>query len=156
MANFKSNFITGVQPTPRPSASEDITVRCRVQVPATLAINDVLEFLELPEGCVPVGFVLDSTDIDSAAAIVMSAGILNVGRTAISSDAADGAAAWLTGSTIGQTGTPVATPTVPAMFRVTPTQTKRCVGALITTGAGTPVAGVVTGTLTYRPSRYGN
>jgi len=156
MPNFRSNFVTGVNPTPRPAGTEDITVRCRVATPATLALNDVIEFLELPEGCVPVDFVLDSTDIDSATAIVMSVGILNAGRTAISTAAEDGGAAWITGSTIGQAGTAVATPTVPAMWRVTPTQTKRCVGALITTAAGTPAAGTITGTLTYRPSRYGN
>jgi hypothetical protein len=156
MPNFRSVYMTGAQPVPKPSGGEDVTVRCRVPVPASLALNDNLEFIELPSDCVPVMAVLDSTDIDNATAIVMSAGMLTADRQNISTAPADGGAAWLTGSTIGQAGAAVSQPTVPAMWRVTPTPTPRTVGARITTAAGTPVAGTVTLTLTYRAARYGH
>jgi len=154
MPNFRSAFMSGTTPVPVPSGPENITIEAPVATPGSLALNDVLEFFDLPAGALPVDFVLDSTDIDSGTAIVMSVGFLNAGKTAILVDAPSGGAAWLTGATIGQAGG-IVRPTVPAMFRVTPTAAARTIGVLITTAAGTPAAGTVTLSMVYRASRYG-
>lgn len=158
MANHKSDYAKGARPMPVAQGPEVVSVRMEVDLPANHALNDIVEFGELPEDHVPSDFVLDSADLDAngAPAIVLSAGLLNAGKTDISVDAADGGAAWLTGSNIGQTGASVARPTVRAMWTTQPkSATKRMLGAKITTAAATPQAGKLAMTIFYRASTYG-
>lgn len=157
MANHKSDYAKGVRPMPVPSGAEVVSVRMQVPVPATHAVNDILEFGELPEDCVPVDAVLDASDIDTngAPAVVLAAGLLNAGKTDISADAADGGAAWISGSNIGQAGG-MARPTTRPLWLVQPkAATRRMVGGKITTGAATAAAGTVSMTLQYRAAHYG-
>ena len=157
MANHQSDYAKRIRPMPVPSGAEVVSVRAVIAVPATHAINDILEFGELPEDCVPVDFVLDAADLDSngAPAIVLAAGLLNAGKTDLSAGADDGGASWLTASAIGQAGG-IARPTVRAMWLTNPlSATRRMLGAKITTGAATVQAGEVGFTISYRAAHYG-
>jgi hypothetical protein len=125
-----------------------------VALPATHALNDIIEFGELPEDHVPVDFVLDSAAL-AASALVLAAGLLNAGKTDLSAGADDGGASWLTGSTIGVAGG-MARPTVRAMWLTNPLPaTKRMLGAKITTGGVTPAAGDLALTISYRAAHFG-
>lgn len=157
MANHQSDYAKGIRQMPVAKGSEIVSVRMQVSLPATHADEDVIEFGHLPEDHVPVDFVLDSADIDTnvTPTIVLDAGLLNAGKTAISTDADDGGAAWLTGSTIGQAGG-MARPTVRALWLTVPkATTKRMLGAQIKTVAATPAAGVVAMTIMYRAAHHG-
>jgi hypothetical protein len=155
--NHQSDYAKRMRPMPVANGAEVVSVRMAVALPATHALNDIIEFGELPEDHVPVDFVLDSGDLDSngAPAIALAAGLLNAGKTDISADADDGGAAWLTGSTIGQAGG-MARPTVRALWTTKPkAATKRMLGAKITTGAATAQAGELAMTIKYRAAHYG-
>lgn len=157
MANHQSDYAKRIRQMPVASGSEIVSVRMVASLPATHAVNDIIEFGELPEDHVPVDFVLDAADLDSngAPAIVLSAGLLNAGKTDISAAAADGGAAWLTGSAIGQAGG-MGRPTVRAMWTTQPqAATKRMLGAKITTGAATAAAGDLAMTIFYRAAHFG-
>jgi len=157
MANHQSDYAKRMRPMPLAGGAEVVSVRMTVALPATQAVNDIIEFGELPEDHVPVDFVLDSADIDTngAPTIVLAAGLLNAGKTDLSAGADDGGASWLTASAIGQAGG-MARPTVRAMWLTNPLPTtRRMLGAKITTGAATAVAGEVAMTIKYRAAHYG-
>jgi len=154
MPTFRSHYATGQRPVPTVQGAEPVAIKAQVSLPVTHAINDLLEFFPLPENMVPVDFVVDSTDIDNGTAILFSVGLMNAGRTDLSTDADDGGAVWIATTNIGQAGG-MARPTTAAAFRVAPSASKRMVGAKITTGAGTPVAGTITVTMTYRAAHNG-
>lgn len=157
MANHKSDYAKGMRPMPVANGAEVASIRMVVSLPAGQAVNDIIEFGELPEDHVPVDFVLDAADIDTnvTPTVVLSAGLLNAAKTDISAGADDGGAAWLTGSTIGQAGG-MARPTVRALWLTNPlAATKRMLGAKITTGAATAAAGDVAMTIYYRAAHYG-
>jgi hypothetical protein len=156
MANHQSDYAKGIRQMPVAGGSELVSIRLVVALPATHALNDIVEFGELPEDHVPVDFILDSADLDTngAPAIVLSVGLLNAGKTDISTAAADGGAAWLTGSNIGQAGG-MARPTVRALWTTQPSSTtRRMLGAKITTGAATAAAGNLALTIKYRAAAY--
>jgi len=157
MANHLSDYAKRIRPMPVPRGADVVAVRMTIALPATHAVNDILEFGELPEDCVPVDFVLDAADIDTnaAPAIVLAASLLNAAKTDLSAGADDGGANWLTGATIGQAGG-AARPTVRAVWLTNPLPTtRRMVGAKITTGAATAAAGEVGMTFKYRQQHYG-
>ena len=157
MANHQSDYAKGIRQVPVANGSELLSQRFEVSLPANHALNDIIEFGHLPEDHVPVDFVLDAADLDSngAPAIVLSAGLLNAGKTDISTDADDGGAAWLTASNIGQAGG-IARPTVRALWLTKPKPaTRRMLGAKITTGAATAQAGVLAMTVHYRAAHHG-
>jgi hypothetical protein len=60
----------------------------------------------LPADCVPVGYVLNVSDLDSGGspAVTLDLGILNEAGTAISTADEDGGDEWVDGSTLGQGG----------------------------------------------------
>lgn len=154
MPTFRSLYATGHRPVPSVQGAETVAIKASVTLPASYSINDLLEFFELPENAVPVDFVVDSTDIDNGTAVLFSIGAMNAGRTDLSTDAADGGAVWIATTNIGQAGGMVR-PTTVAAFRVAPSNSKRMIGGKITTGAGTPVAGTITVTMTYRAAHHG-
>lgn len=157
MTNFKSQYANGAKPVPIAKGSEEVSIRGVVAVPNTLASADILEFMELPEDHVPVDFELDADDLDTHATptIVLAAGLLNAGKTDLSSAADDGGAVWLSGATVAQTAGLVR-PTTVAVKRVVPkAATRRMVGAKVTTVAATKAAGNVGFTLRYRAAHYG-
>jgi len=154
MANHKSDYAKGIRQMPVAGGSELVSIRMEVSLPASHALNDIVEFGELPQDHVPVDFVLDSAAL-AASAMVLAVALLNAGKTDLSADADDGGASWLTGSTIGVAGG-IARPTVRAMWLTKPKPaTKRMVGAKITTGGVTPAAGVLALTLIYRAAAHG-
>lgn len=157
MTNFKSQYADGRKPVPIASGSEEVSIRGVIAVPNTLAAADILEALELPEDHVPVDFEVDADDLDTNATptITLSAGLLNAGKTDLSSAADDGGAVWLANSTIAQTAGLVR-PTTVAVKRVVPkAATRRMVGLKVTTVAATKAAGNVGFTLRYRAAHYG-
>src|SRR6185369_9119606 len=120
-------------------------------------LADVLEMMYLPEDHVPVDWTLDVDDIDTngAPAVTMDVGILNAGKTAVSTAAADGGAKWATALTTGQAGG-VARMSNSAPTRVTPSSnTRRTIGIVFAAAAATFAAGKVGLTVWYRNAIYG-
>lgn len=147
-----------VIPMPNPKGSEVVNVRLVYDsaVEGALALNDVVELGLLPEGCVPVDWILDVSDLDSngSPAIVMSVGILTAAKTAISTATADGGAAWATGLTTAQAGGMVR-PTTRPTYLTQPSTSPRSVGVLISTAAATFQAGTLALNLSYRAAYQG-
>jgi len=153
MVNWQTDYAKGIRPVPTPQGGEVVSIRAAVAVTTALASADIIEFAELPHDCVPVDFVLDVDDMDSGAALAISVGLLNTGKTDLSTAAADGGAVWIATSSAAQTGV-IARPTTKSLWRVTPATSDRMVGAKITTVAATAVAGTIAGVLSYRASHY--
>lgn len=152
MAFTNSNdYLDGRKPVVFLSGSEVVAVRFPISlVAADLDVNDIGRVGILPAGCVPVGLLVDSDDLDSGvAAVVLSVGVLNAAETDLSTAEADGGAAWGTGLTVAQSGGQVQV-TSKALSRVTPTQTDRMIGLKVTTAPATKAPGVVGVTLLYR------
>jgi hypothetical protein len=112
----------------------------------TLALNETMQMVPLPAGCVPVDVILDTDDLDSSTGIVLAVGIL----TSALSDLESGQN-FITGSTIAQTGG-IARMDQKAGGRLAVNNTTtRYVGVKVTTAAtGTKAAGTVGVTLIYR------
>lgn len=106
MATIKSEYASGVLPAPIPVAQEVLSVKASVSLAAAdLLAGNVIDLAVLPADCVPVGYVLSSTDLDTGTpAVTLDFGILNAAGDAISTDAVDGGDEWLDGSTLGQAG----------------------------------------------------
>lgn len=148
MAFTNSNDkLTGRKPAVFPAGCEVVAVRDAVDlVAADLDANDAGSVTILPAGCVPVGLVYDSGDLDTngTPTIVASVGFINAGDTDL-----DGTA-WATGITASQTGTAVNVALSTAAMSMAATQTDRKVGVKFTAGAATKAAGQVGLTLLYR------
>lgn len=135
----KTPVILGSAPAIYPTGSEVVAQRAAASLTtADTALNSVGAFVVLPAGCVPVG-----VHVDSDAAISADIGILNNAESAVSTDAADGGAAWA--SAQAANGTTMTF--TKAMARVQSSSVDRKVGIKVTT-AGT--AGVHGMTLLYR------
>lgn len=155
MANWQSNYAAGNYPVPVAQGAEIVSVRATIAVTTALASADILEFFNLPPDHVPVDCVLDPDDLDTGSAITISVGLLNTGKTDLSTAAAEGGAVWIATSTAAQTGV-IARPTTKNLWRVTPSATlSRMFGAKITAAAATAAAGTVGATLSYRAAHYG-
>ncbi len=158
MALRQTLVALGITPMPTPKGSEVVSVRFQYNSAdfANLALNDVVELGFLPEECMPVDWVLDADDLDSngTPTIVLDFGILNAGKTAVSTAAADGNAKWLASSTIAQAGG-VVRPTTVATWRCTPSTSRRSLGLVATTGPATFQAGKVGVTFRYRAAFQG-
>jgi hypothetical protein len=170
---YKTDFATGKKTLPNAqgrevlSAKMDFAVSTAMvnylgAVAAALTTNDVIEFGRLPAGHVLTNIELVSDDIDSngSPAALMSAGILNSGKTGLSTDAnGDGgniSGTLISGSNVGQTGgnaRPAATNT--SMWRLKPLETDRSVGVLIGTVPATQQSGTISLVISYRASLYG-
>lgn len=157
METIKSKNVLGQEPAPIPAGQELVTVRIAV----ALAVGEVLagnvvELAVLPGDCVPVSYVLESTDLDTNGAPTITAdfGIVNEAGTAISVLAADGGDEWIDGSTLPQAGGIVLNTASKAAYdvlkAVQDVETDRIVGVVFATGAATAAAGTVSLELTYK------
>ena len=148
MAFTNSNdHLTGRNPAVYPAGAEVVAVRSAIDlVAADLDANDAGAVAILPAGCVPVGVVYDSDDLDTNASptIAASVGFVNAGETDL-----DGTA-WATGITTSQAGGALSLTLTPAVMRMAATQTDRKVGIKFTAAAATKAAGQVGLTLLYR------
>jgi hypothetical protein len=145
MPRIQSLYAQGRLPTPISQGSDVVALPFECDIPATgdgTAINDIIEMGNLPAGHVPVDVIFSATDLDTngAPAHAVSFGVLNAGKTDISTDAADGGAAWQTGIVVGQAGT-MSRLTAAAAYTVTPVDAQRALGFKVTTAALTKAAG---------------
>lgn len=101
MATIKSEYRNGVKPMPTPSGPETVTVYTEVTLTsAQVANGNVVQFFDLPAGCVPVGYKINNDDLDTGGtAMTADFGILTTAGTAISTAAADGGDEWIDGMT---------------------------------------------------------
>ena len=154
MSLLKTKNALGVYPMPSADGSGVIAVRMEYSIAAVLALNDVIYMGDLPANHVPVDFMLDSDDVSAGADVVMAVGIINATDNGLSTEAADGGAAWLSGSTIGQAGG-MARPTTNVLPRGAASESSRRVGVHISTAATTTTTGKVGLMLQYRAAHYG-
>lgn len=104
-------------------------------VPSTLALGDIVKLALLPAGHKPVDVILESADLDSATALVMSVGVVNDAGTDLVASTN-----FITASTVGQAGG-VARAAVVDGLQLAASSSDRAIGVKVTTAAGTPVAG---------------
>lgn len=163
MSVKQSTICSGVTPAAVPMGSEEVCAYTDVAIATTdLDLADVIQLAILPANCVPEGYVLDMTDMDSTTTLAVNFGLLgttvasNGQRTdnaTVSTAAADGGAAWAAASTLGQAGGILLHTASAAAFRVlkdvTPVNYDRKV-ALVVSTAGTAVAGTASLQLKYR------
>jgi hypothetical protein len=159
MPTIKTQNASGVNPAPIPVAQEDVTVFEELSLLAAQVANgNVLQMMLLPAGCIPVGYALRSTDLDTGSpTITFDLGILNAAGNAISTDAKDGGDEWIDGSTLPQAGGIVLHTASAGAFDVLhdvqASDVDRIVAVVMATGAATAAAGVVGLELTYRTVR---
>ncbi|MDO8310530.1 MAG: hypothetical protein Q7T25_01175 [Sideroxyarcus sp.] len=152
----KSNHVKGIIPTPTPTGKETITVFESLAIATTdIDLADVIQFAILPAGCVPVGFIVGATDMDTGTAILAADfGLLNAGETAISAAAADGGAKWLTALALSGTAAITLHTSTKAIYdilkAVTPSSVDRIVAFVISTAATTAAAGTLTVEFSYK------
>lgn len=118
-----------------------------------LVINYIGAIAKLPARCIPLKMVVDGTDLDaSTAALVLQFGILNAGKTAFSTDAADGGAAWVSSANTGTDAAFIQELVGRPMVDVTATDVDRLIGMKIVTAPTTPAAGAIGLRLYYMPT----
>lgn len=141
-----NDFITGRKPLRTPAGAEVVAVRFPIDlVAADLDANDVGTVAILPAGCVPVGLVYDSDDLDTngTPTIAASVGPINAGETDLSSS-------WATGITASQSGASVVVALSTAAMKLAAAATDTRIGIKFTAAAATKAAGQVGLTLLYR------
>lgn len=154
-ARASAGFLTGRNPVDTPSninlAAERFTVDLGT---ADLALNAIGAVGILPAGAIPCFLEIDATDMDSNAipTLAFSLGVINDAETTISTAAADGGAAWLTGRQEGRADGVSGLLTSAAMRAVRPAPVERKLGVQFTTGAATAVAGTLGVTVYFRMS----
>jgi hypothetical protein len=148
MAFTNSNdYLTGRKPVVFPAGAEVVAVRFPIDlVAADLDANDAGSVAILPAGCVPVGLVYDSDDLDTNATptIAASVGFMNAADTDLDGDA------WATGINASRDGTSAQVTLSTAVMRMAASQSDRKVGIKFTAAAATKAAGQVGLTLLYR------
>lgn len=145
MANARSDYALGKKPSKVAQGAEVIALYYEFDVPATgdgTALNDTIEMGPLPGGHVPIDYTLDLDDLDSngAPAISMSLGLLNAGKTDLSTAAADGGAVWASGINDARAGG-FSRNTGRVLNAVQPTELDRAIALKITAAAATKQAG---------------
>lgn len=145
-----NDYISGRLPVPTPAGAEVLCTRFTIAMAtADLDANDFGQIGILPAGCVPVGLLVDGTDMDSStAAMILDVGIIDTAGTALSTVAADGGAAW--GSTTAANTAFCQQILSRPMLTVTATQTDRKIGVKVATAPTTAVAGTLGVTLFYK------
>lgn len=152
----KSNHINGKIPTPTPVGKEVISVYESMSLAAAdMGLGSVLQFFVLPAGCVPVGYTVGATDMDTGTpAFTAHFGLLNAGETAVSTAAADGGAAWITSLPLSGTAAITSHTASKASYdvlkAVSPSSADRVVGFVVAAIPGTPAAGTVTVEFSYK------
>lgn len=141
----RNDILTGRAPVLFPSGAEVVAQRATIAlVAADLDANDCGAISILPAGCVPVGMVYDSDDLDTNASptIAASIGLINSGESDLDTVLASGV-------TASQTGVAVHLATK-EMLRLAPAATDRKIGIKFTAAAATKAAGTVGLTMLYR------
>ena len=142
----KNDYLDGRKPVVFPAGAEVVAVRFPIAlVAADLDANDTGAVALLPAGCVPVGLVYDSDDLDTAGSptIAASVGPVNAAEDDLSST-------WASGITASQGGTAVNVALSTAAMRQTPPTADVRIGIKFTAAAATKAAGTVGLTLLYR------
>lgn len=171
MPQFQTDFASGKKTLPNSQGDEVVSVKLDFAVSAAmvdvggtvrtaLATNDVIDFGKLPAGHVLTDFKLVSDDIDTSTGASLTAGLLNAGKTGMSTDAnADGgnvAGTLISASNVGQAGgTAVPAATNTSLYRLKPLEVDRSIGVLVATQPTTQQAGVVSLIVSYRAAHYG-
>lgn len=152
----KSNHVKGLIPTPSPYGKEVISVYESMSlVAADMDLADVWQFFVLPAGCVPVGYAVTATDMDTGTpAMTAHFGLLNAAETAISTAAADGGAAWITSlATSGTAALTLHTASKAAydiLKSVTASSVDRIVAFVVAVIPATAASGTVTVEFSYK------
>lgn len=143
----KNDWIAGRKPTVTQADTQIAAPRfTQTCVAADSALNNVGVIGILPAGFVPVMALVDSTGLGGTGAI--SLGALNAAGTDISTDAADGGAAWGSAVAVGTAGQVQVLSA--ALSKVKPSAVDRQIAVKFTTAGGT--AGELGVTLFYRPA----
>jgi hypothetical protein len=146
-ATYQSDVCASTRPPVTPDGADDlVAVRGVVTVLDTLSINETLQMVPLPEGCVPVDCILDCDDLDSSTGIVLSVGVLTSALSNLESSMD-----LITHTTVAQAGG-IARMDQKTGPRIAADQTTlRYIGVKVTTAAtGTKAGGTVGLTLMYR------
>lgn len=152
----KSKHISGRIPTPEPMGQEVITVHESLAIATTdIDLADVVQFFNLPAGCVPVGYTVGVTDMDTGSpALTANLGLLNAAESAVSTAAADGGAAWLTNLAMSGTAALTLHTATKAAYdilkTVTPSTVDRIVAFVVTAAAATAASGTLSLEFSYK------
>ena len=141
-----NDYLDGRKPAVFPAGGEVVAVRFPIAlVAADLDANDTGAVAVLPAGCVPVGLVYDSDDLDTNASptIAASVGPVNAAQDNLT-------ATWASGITASQGGVAANVSLSTAAMRFTPATSDTLIGIRFTAGAATKAAGEVGLTLMYR------
>ena len=152
----KSNYAKGVTPQPTPIGKEVISVFASLALATTdIDLADVIQYFILPAGCVPVGYVVGATDMDTGGTVLTADfGLLNAGATAVSTATADGGAAWIATLALNSTAAITLHTASKAAYdvlkSVTPTSVDRIVGFVVAAAATTAASGTLTLEFSYK------
>lgn len=146
MATFTAANVNKI-PITSSQAGEVIADMGQIEVPDTLALGDIVKLNHLPAEHEIVDFMLQSDDLDEAAALVMSVGVVNADGDDLVANTN-----LVSLSTVGQAGG-VARAAVALGLQLAASNTDRVIGVKVTTAAGTPAAGTLKGVLLYRNER---
>lgn len=155
MSTKQSVICSGSQPAANPMGQEVINQPVSVAVATTdIELNDIVEMWVLPAGCVPVGYELDATDMDTGTGtIAFDFGVIDEAG-AISLDAVDGGDEWIDGSNLAVAGGIVLHTASAAASRVLAAvqavDYDRKIGVKIMAAANVAAAGTFSGRLSYR------
>lgn len=157
----KNAYLNGSKSAPEPNGTDVTACRFAQAVGASeMALNAIDNIGILPAGCVPVGVIVDSDDLDTngTPTIAFAFGVSNAAvangvqgatPTDISTATVDGGAAWATGVTTAQAGGQAQFYSK-ALSRVQAVNYDRYIVAKATAAAATGAAGELGLTLLYR------
>jgi len=151
MPTFESNNFEKSILSPH-SAGEVMVCDDVVELPITLAANDIAKVGYLPAGCVPIDVIVVADELDAHATdtLVMEVGLLNADEDDIIT------AASLVAAAQADTAPTVTRAAAVGMVGIAPDHTAdRILAIKITTAAATKAAGGVRVIMTYRASDYG-
>jgi hypothetical protein len=142
MANIKSDYAAGKLPSKIAQGGEVVALYYEINLAAAPVLNDTIELGPLPGGHVPVDYTLDCDDLDTngTPTIALSLGLLNSGKTDLSTAAADGGAVWASGITSAQAGG-FTRNAGRILNAVQAAETDRAIALKVTTAAATFAAG---------------
>ncbi|MFA6039890.1 MAG: hypothetical protein WC733_00120 [Methylophilus sp.] len=160
MATIKTANASGRKPAPIPVAQEVVSIYEEKALLVGEVVNgNIVQLAILPAGCVPVGYVLGSTDVDTngTPTATLDFGILDSAGTAISIATADGGDEWIDGSTLPQAGGIALHTASKALYDVLKdvqvSDEDRIVAVKFATAVATAAAGTVSLELSYRAAR---
>ena len=157
MATRQTPNLTARIPALTPYESGDImTVTSEYTIPATLAVNDVIEMGILPAGCIPVDFTLftQAADSNGSPTLALDAGILS-GNPFDALSVRTCGADFVAATTVARAGG-IQRAVVATGFQATASVLDRSYGLKVGAGAATLVVGAkLRATLTFSACPYG-